>query len=46
MYENEKIIITKSKKENTLLAEKFEKYKGENLAKDFSWDDVRGKEIW
>jgi len=28
------------------LKERFEKYNGENLAKDFSWDDVKGKEIW
>ena len=38
-YENDKIIITKPKKVNISLAERFEKYNGENLAKEFSWDE-------
>lgn len=33
-------------KKDISLKEKFEKYNGENLAKDFEWDDARGKEIW
>ena len=45
-YENDKIIITKPKKTKISLEEEFEKYKGENLAKEFSWDDSKGKEIW
>lgn len=27
------------------LKDKIKKYKGPNLAKDFSWDEPRGKEI-
>lgn len=42
----DKIIISKLKNDKISLAEKFKNYKGENLAKDFSWDDVKGKEIW
>ena len=45
-YENDKIIITKPKKVNISLAERFEKYNGENLAKEFSWDEAKGKEIY
>ena len=28
------------------LAEKFEEYNGKNLAKEFSWNEAIGKEIW
>ena len=45
-YENNKIIITKPKKEKISLKERFVQYSGENLAKDFSWDEAKGKEIW
>ena len=44
--DDEKIIISKPKKEKISLRKRFENYKGENLAKDFSWDDAKGKEIW
>ena len=44
--EDNKIIITKSKKSKIDLKELFEKYNGENLAKEFEWDDPVGKEIW
>ena len=37
-YENDKIIITKPRKVKISLEEKFAEYKGENLAKDFTWD--------
>ena len=43
---DDKIIISKQKKEKISLAEKFENYNGDNLSKDFSWDEARGKEIW
>lgn len=33
-------------KEKISLEERFLKYKGENLAKDFTWDNHKGKEIW
>ena len=42
----DKIIITKQVNSKISLAQKFKEYKGENLAKDFSWDQARGKEIW
>lgn len=45
-YEDDKIIITKIKKTPISLEEKFANYNGENLAKEFSWDDSKGKEIW
>ena len=42
--ENDKIIISKSRE--MLLEERFQKYNGKNLAKDFTWDDARGNELW
>ena len=42
----DKIIISKPAKKKISLEERFKSYKGENLAKDFSWDEARGKEIW
>ena len=44
--EDEKIIITKSKNKKISLRELFKNYNGENLAKDFEWDEPEGKEIW
>lgn len=43
---DKKIIISISDKNKISLSEKFKKYSGENLAKDFSWDESVGKEIW
>lgn len=43
---DDKIIISKSKKEKISLADLFAKYQGENLAKDFAWDEPKGKERW
>ena len=43
--EDDKIIISKAKT-NISLAEKVKAYQGENLSKDFEWDEARGKEIW
>ena len=45
-YENDKIIITKQKRKKISLEERFKQYKGENLAKDFSWDEPKGREVW
>ena len=45
-YKDNRIIITKPKKETISLKERFAQYNGENLAKDFSWDEAKGKEIW
>lgn len=44
--EDEQIIITKLKKKHISLEERIKEYKGENLSKDFSWDEAKGKEIW
>lgn len=46
IQENDKIIITKPIKEKISLEERFTNYKGENLAKEFTWDNDLGKEIW
>lgn len=43
---DKKIVISISDKNKISLSEKFKKYSGENLAKDFSWDESVGKEIW
>ena len=44
--EENKIIIMKQEHGRIDLAKRFKDYYGENLAKDFSWDEKRGKEIW
>jgi len=40
-----KIIISKQVKSKNSLEERFSEYNGENLVKEFSWDDASGKEI-
>lgn len=45
-YENDKIIISKPKETKISLEERFNEYNGENLCKDFTWDEAKGKEIW
>ena len=44
--EDDRIVVTKSKNPAISLEERFKNYKGPNLAKDFAWDDARGKELW
>lgn len=44
--ENDKIIISIPKKKKISLKERFENYNGKNLAKEFSWDENVGREIW
>ena len=44
--DGKKIIINVPKKKKISLANEFKNYKGKNLAKDFSWDESVGKEIW
>lgn len=45
--ENDKIVISVIPKVKKIsLEEEFKKYKGPNLAKEFVWDEPRGKEIW
>ena len=46
IQEDDKIIITKSVKQKISLKERFENYHGENLAKEFTWDEPVGREIW
>ena len=46
VQEEDKIIISVPKKKKISLANEFKNYKGKNLAKDFSWDESVGKEIW
>lgn len=42
----EDYIIGISEKKKTSLEEKFKSYKGNNLTKDFSWDESIGKELF
>ena len=42
---DDKLVITKSKKEKISLAERFKNFKGSNID-DFEWDEPRGMEIW
>ena len=44
--EYDRIVITKSLNKNISLLERFNNYKGKNLAKEFVWDEPMGKEIW
>ena len=44
--EEDRIVISIPKKKKISLEERFKNYHGDNLAKDFSWDDPVGKEIW
>ncbi len=44
--QEDKIVISIPKKRKISLEEKFKNYNGDNLAKDFSWDDSMGREIW
>lgn len=44
--EDSKIIISVPKKNKISLYEEFKKYNGKNLAKEFTWDESVGKEIW
>lgn len=45
-FQEDKIIISKPLKKKLSLEEKFLNYKGTNLAKEFSWDEPKGKELW
>lgn len=46
VQKEEQIIIKKIEKEKVSLEERFANYDGENLVKDFVWDEPKGKEIW
>ena len=43
--EDNRIVIEKPKKKYSF-NERAKKYKGDNLSKEFEWDEPRGKEIW
>lgn len=42
----DRIIISKSLNNKISLEDRFKNYKGDNLTKEFSWDDPKGREIW
>lgn len=44
--EDDKIIISIPKKKKISLEDRFKEYHGKKLAKEFSWDDNIGREIW
>lgn len=44
--EDDKIIISIPKKKKISLEDRFKEYRGKNLAKEFSWDEDVGREIW
>lgn len=44
--EDDRIIISKSKNDKISLKKLFDEYDGENLAKEFYWDESVGREIW
>ena len=44
--DDNKIVISVPQKKKISLEERFKEYNGENLAKNFSWDESVGKEIW
>ena len=46
IQEDDRIIISKCKKNKISLKERFAEYNGENLAKEFECDEARGREIW
>ena len=46
IQEDDKIIISIPKKKKISLSDRFKEYNGKNLAKDFSWDEKIGRELW
>ena len=44
--EDDRIIISLSKNNKISLEERFKEYKGENLSKEFVWDEPVGRELW
>ena len=43
---DDKIIVSKSKNNKISLAKRFSEYHGDDLTKEFVWDENRGREIW
>ena len=46
IQEDDKLIISIPKKKKISLSDRFKEYNGKNLAKDFSWDENIGRELW
>lgn len=46
LKEEDRIVITKSINKNLSLLERFNNFKDNSLAKEFVWDEPKGKEIW
>ena len=46
IQEDDRIIISIPKKKKISLSDRFKEYNGKNLAKDFSWDENIGRELW
>ena len=44
--EEDKIVITIPKVKRISLADRFKNYHGDNIAKEFEWDEPVGKELW
>lgn len=44
--DSDKFIASIPKKRKISLQERFQEYHSENMAKEFSWDENVGKEIW
>ena len=44
--DDEHIIISLSKDEKISLEERFKNYNGEDLSKEFEWDEPIGRELW
>ena len=44
--EEDKIVITIPKVKRISLAVRFKNYHGDNIAKEFEWDEPVGKELW
>ena len=46
IQEDDKIVISIPKVKKISLEDRFKNYNGNNLAKDFTWDEPIGREIW
>lgn len=44
--EEQKIVISVCKNKKISLEERFKEYNGQNLSKEFSWDEAKGRELW
>lgn len=46
IQQEDKIVITKLKNNRQQFEKSLKEYQGDNLAKEFVWDEAKGKEIW